>query len=58
MDRVQFWEDRSYYPFSPSLHESSINEYLNGSQVPLKIIERKAEKVQMACLELDKEYVT
>lgn len=46
MDTVQFWEERDYYPFSPSLHESSISEYLNGSHVPLKIIERKAEKVR------------
>lgn len=57
MDTVQFWEERDYYPFSPSLHSSSINEYLNGSHVPLKIIERKPEKVEVACLELDKKYV-
>lgn len=34
MDTVQFLEERDYYPFSPSLHESSMNEYLNGSIVP------------------------
>ena len=53
MDTVQFWEERDYYPCSPSLHESSMNEYLNSSHGPLKMIERKAEKVEVAFLELE-----